>query len=87
MKTWVIVLLSLLVVVLAAYTFAQNVFRVSLNPDFSTVEYTSSVSRAPALHTMRFEMSDGATCYALSNKDFAIAIESLDQIIPLGCAK
>lgn len=76
----------LLGLIIFAFVLGQSGM-ITLNPNFSPVAYSTETTISPSFYTMRFEMSDGAICYVLTNEDRASGIESLNQLLPLGCLK
>jgi hypothetical protein len=88
MRKLTVLLLALLPLLFTlGYVIGQARFQFQLNPNFSTVAYTTPTTISPTFYVMNFESGDGAVCYVLTNKDKASVIESFNQLLPLGCVK
>jgi hypothetical protein len=76
------------------FAFAQDLESVFMNRTFVEVvasdklnEVDTVTASDTGLFTIKLEISDGSVCYALSSKESAGALESIDQIVGLGCVK
>jgi hypothetical protein len=84
-----ILVLLVLIAGTLGYVLAQG-FTAKGTGYFIPIEFTdasgSPISQS-ALRALKVEMSDGTTCYLMSNVSGLNSLESMQQLTPLGCVK
>jgi hypothetical protein len=92
MKYLGFVLLSIAITLLAIVV-AQN-YTAQANTAFVPIQWFGSGDNAstplgygPALGIQEIRLSNGVTCYVMSGMATITEVESLNQVLPLGCVK
>ena len=75
--------------VLLSIAFAQERLRVEANQQFEPVQFLSDKNTfsGPSLSVAPIRMSDGTTCYVLTNAKNAIDLDSMSELVGLGCVR
>ena len=75
--------------VLLSIAFAQDRLRVEANQQFEPVQFLGNNNNfsGPSVSVVPIRMSDGTTCYVLTNAKNAVDLDNLGELIGLGCVK
>jgi hypothetical protein len=81
---------ALALLLFSFYVFAQSKLTATMERTFarvSVVDNGSPTDTGPQLNVIKIEMSDGASCYALSSRSFAETLNSFDEIQGFSCVR